>query len=136
LSFFDQAIQTYIASIETILLRTGHLTPVWGSLSSWQISESQRMFSEKGAAWRESQLQIAVAPWTFAMRVNTELWRAAFSSITAPLFGRTLTALPINLPQIFGKASDATMSKALTPYHKRTTQNAKRLKQRAIGIKR
>ena len=56
-------------------------------------------------------------------------------TVTAPLSGRAAHALP-NLPQIFGKASEATMSKALSPYHTRTTQNAKRLKQRAIGIKR
>ena len=136
MSFFDQAIQTYVASIETIWLRTCQLTPVWGALSPWQLSESKRMVNEKSAAWRDSQLQIALAPWSLAMRVNTELWRAAFASATATLSGRGANAVPVNLPQIFGKASEATMSKAFRPYHMRTTQNAKRLKQRATGIKR
>ena len=136
LNLFHQAVQTYVASIETIYLRTLQLTPVWGSLSPWQLSESKRMVSEKGAAWRESQLQIALAPWSFAMRVNTELWRAALASATISPFGRALTARPLSLPQILGKATEATMSKALTPYRTRTAKNAKRLKQRAIGIKR
>ncbi len=136
MSLFNHAAQTYIASIETILLRTGHLTPVWGSLSAWQLSESKRMFSEKGAAWRESQLQIALAPWSFAVRVNNELWRAAFASVTATLSGRVSNAVPVSLPKILGKVSEATMIKALSPYRTRTTQNAKRLKQRAVGIKR
>ena len=47
MSFFDQAVQTYIASFETICLRIFQLTPVWGSLSPWQLSESKRMVSEK-----------------------------------------------------------------------------------------
>ena len=136
MSLFDQAVQTYVASIETIYLRTLQLTPVWGSLSPWQLSESKRMVSEKRAAWGESQLQIALAPWSFAMRVNTELWRAALAPATSPLFGRALSALPLSLPQILGKASEATMVKALKPYRTRTTKNAKRLKQRAIGLKR
>lgn len=134
--FFDQAFQTYIASIETIWLRTLQLTPAWGSLSPWQLSESKRMVNEKSAAWRESQFQIALAPWTFAMRVNTDLWQAAFAAVAAPLSGRAATTLPLNLPQIFGRASEATMIKALHPYRTRTTQNAKRLKQRATSIKR
>ncbi len=132
----DQAVQTYIASIETIWLRTLQLTPVWGSLSPWQLNESKRMVYEKNAAWRESQRQIALAPWTFALRVNTELWRAAFASITAPLADRNSKTEPIDLPRILGKASEATMIKALSPYRTRTMQNAKRLKQRSIGIKR
>jgi hypothetical protein len=130
---FDQAMQTYIASIETIWLRTVQLTPVWGALSPWQLHESKRMINEKSAAWRESHRQIALAPWTFAMRINSELWRAALASMTAPLSGRVANALPLSLPQILDKASEATMIKALSPYRKRTTQNAKRLKQRAIG---
>ena len=136
MSLFDQAVQTYIASFETICLRTLQLTPVCGSLSPWQLSESKRMVSEKKVAWRESQLHISLAPWSFAMRVNTELWRVAFASVTFPPFGRAPIALPLNLPQILGKASEATVIKALNPYSTRTTQNAKRLKQRAIGIKR
>ena len=136
MSFLDQAVQTYVASFETICLRTLQLTPVWGSLSPWQLSESKRMVSEKKAAWRESQLEIALAPWSIAMRINNELWQAAFASATLPLFGRIPNALPVNLPRILGKASEATVIKALTPYSTRTTQNAKRLKQRAIGIKR
>ena len=136
MSFFDQAVQTYIASFETICLRIFQLTPVWGSLSPWQLSESKRMVSEKKDAWRESQLEIALAPWSIAMRVNTELWQAAFASATFPLFGRSPNALPLNFSRILGKASEATVIKALTPYSTRTTQNAKRLKQRAIGIRR
>lgn len=132
MSLFDQAVQTYVASMETIYLRSLHLTPMWGSLSSWQLAESKRMVHEKGAAWSESQLQIALAPWSFAMRVNAELWRAAFAQ--SPLLGRTLTTLPLRLPQILGKASEATMVKALGPYRTRTTKNSKRLKRRVVGL--
>lgn len=136
MSLFDQAVQTYVASIETIYLRTLQLTPVWGSLSPWQVNESKRMVSEKRAAWRESQLQIALAPWSFAIHVNTQLWQAALLTATSPMLGRGSASLPVNLPRILGKASEATIVKALDPYRTRTTKNAKRLKQRAIGIKR
>ena len=125
-----------MSSIETIYLRTLQLTPVWGSLSPWQRSESKRMVSEKRAAWRESQLQIALAPWSFALHVNTQLWRAALASAASPLLSRTLTASSLNLPQVLRQASEATLAKTLQPYRTRTTKNAKRLKQRAIGIKR
>ncbi len=136
MSLFDQAMQTYIASLETICLRTLQLVPVWGSLSPWQLSESKRMVREKKAAWRESQFHISLAPWSFAMRVNAELWRVAFASATFPLFGRDPNALPLNLQRILGKASEATVIKALSPYSTRATQNAKRLKQRAVAIRR
>ena len=128
MNLFYQMIQTYVASLETIYLRSLHLTPVWGSLSPWQFAESNRMVSEKRAAWRESQLEIALAPWSFAMRVNAELWRAAFAP--SPLLGRTLTTLP----KILGKATEATMVKALGPYRTRTTGNSKRLKRRVVGL--
>lgn len=135
-SLFQQALQTYIASFETIWLRSLHLTPIGNSLSPWQRSESKRMVREKGAAWKESQMQIALAPWTFAMRLNTELWRAALAAGARPLSGSGLMALPLHIPQMVGRASQATIGKALDPYWTRTTSNAKRLKQRAIGIKR
>jgi hypothetical protein len=136
MNLFDQLAQTYIASIETIYLRSWHLAPIWGSFSPWQLRESKRMVSEKGAAWREGQLQIALAPWSFALSVNSEIWRAALAAATATLSGRVSDAFPPSLPKIFGKASEATMSKALNPYRTRTTKNAARLKQRAAGIKR
>ncbi len=132
MSLFYQAFQTYVASMETIYLRSLHLTPVWGSLSSWQLAESKRMVHEKGAAWSESQLQIALAPWSFAMRLNAEFWRAAFAQ--RPLLGRKLTALPLRLPQILGKATEATMMNALGPYHTRTARNSRRLKRRVVGF--
>jgi hypothetical protein len=135
-SLFNQALQTYVASIETIYLRTLHLMPVWGSLTPWQVNESKRMVSEKKEAWRESQLQIALAPWSFALHVNTQLWRAALASAASPLLSRTLTASSLNLPQVLRQASEATLAKTLKPYRTRTTKNAKRLKQRAIGMKR
>ena len=81
-------------------------------------------------------MQFALAPWTFAMCVNTDLWQTAFAAVAAPLSGRAARTLPRSLPQIFGRASEATLIKALHPYRTRTTQNAKRLKQRAMSFKR
>ena len=135
-NLFQQALQTYIASFETIWLRSLQLTPVGNVLSPWQRSESKRMVNEKGAAWKESQMQVALAPWTFAMSLNMQLWRAALAAGTRPLSGNGLMALPLGLPQMVSKASQTTMGKALAPYRTRTTSNAKRLKQRALGIKR
>jgi hypothetical protein len=127
-----RALQTYIASLETIWLRGVHLMPVWGVTSPWQRQESKDLLREKGDAWIESQLHIALAPWTFAMRVQAELWRAA---TTTPL-RHPLTVLPSRLPQILGRASEAVVSKALDPYRTRTMKNAKRLKQRSLSGKR
>lgn len=135
-NLYQQAFQTYVASLETIWLRTLQLTPIGNSLSPWQRIESKRMVSEKKAAWTESQMQIALAPWTFAMRLNAELWRSAVAAGASPMFGGGLMALPLRLPQMVGKASEATIGKALDPYRTRTTSNAKRLKQRVTGIKR
>ncbi len=132
----QQLLQTYVASLETIWLRSLYLTPVWGSLSPWQRIESTRMVSEKRAAWKESQLEIALAPWTFGMRVTAELWRAAFAAGMSPILGRSPMPLPLQIPQMLGRASQATMVKVLHPYRSRTTQNAKRLKRRAVGLKR
>ena len=135
-TFFQQALQTYIASCETIWLRSVQLTPVGNFLSPWQRTESKLMVNEKSAAWKESQMQVTLAPWTFAMNLNMQLWQAAFAAGTRPLSGNGLMALPLGLPQMVSKASATTMGKALGPYRTRTTSNAKRLKQRAIGIKR
>ena len=134
-NLFQQAFQTYVASLETIWLRTLQLTPIGNSLSPWQRIESKRMVSEKKAAWTESQMQIALAPWTFAMRL-TELWRSAVAAGASPMFGGGLMTLPLRLPRMVGKASQETIGKALDPYRTRTTSNAKRLKQRVTGIKR
>ena len=136
MTLFNQVLQTYVASIETIYFRTLHLMPVWGSLTPWQVNESKRMVSEKKDAWGESQLQIALAPWSFAMHVNMQLWRAALEAGTSPLLGITLTPSQLNLPQVLRRASEATLAKTLKPYRIRTTKNAKRLKQRVIGMKR
>jgi hypothetical protein len=108
-SFFDQAIQTYISSIETIWLRALHATPAWGSLSGWQSSESKRIDNEKIAAWRESQLQIVIVPCSFLMRVKRELWDAALASATANFLGLG-TKVGVNLPQFLGKEADAAMT--------------------------
>ena len=132
-SFFQQAFQTYVASLETIWWRSLQLTPIGNSLSAWQRDESKRMVSEKGEAWRESQTQIELAPWTFAVRLNNEIWQATFAAALSPRFGSELLALPLRAPQMLGRASEATMVKTLAPYRTRTTSNAKRLKKRAIG---
>jgi hypothetical protein len=131
-TLFARALQTYVAGLETIWLRSVHLIPVWGMTSPWQRQESRGLLREKGEAWLESQLQIALAPYTFAMRVQAELWRAA---TTLPL-RHPLTVLPSRLPQILGRASEGVVIKALDPYRTRTMKNAKRLKQRSLSNKR
>ena len=67
------------------------------------------MVNEKIAAWRESQLQIVIVPWSFLMRVKRELWDAALASATANLLGLG-TKMGVNLPQFLGKETDATMT--------------------------
>jgi hypothetical protein len=132
-TFFEGAVETYVASVETIWLRSIHLLPILGALSPWQRTESKRLISEKRQAWMESQLHVASAPWAFAIRLQAELWRAAFTPTGISPLRHPLVLLSSELPQILARAGEAAAKKALDPYRTRSMSNSRRLKKRLVG---